>query len=143
MNISDLIITEPNVIPTSSGSIMHLLKNTDAVFRGFGECYLSSIGMNDVRAWKLHNLMTCNLLVIKGLVKFVFVDNRMINTSQTVTDEIIIGPDNYKRITVPPGITFGFQGICDDNLIINIANICHNESEVSRFNIDSIKYNWN
>jgi dTDP-4-dehydrorhamnose 3,5-epimerase len=81
--------------------------------------------------------MTLNLIVPSGSVKFVFFD---LNKNFR---EIISGRDDYKRITVPPKIWFGFQGLGEENLILNIANVRHDNNEVERKDFNLIDYKWN
>ena len=58
-------------------------------------------------------------------------------------EEIIISPNTYLRLTVPPGIWFGFKGLGKHiNLISNIADIEHDPSEVQRKSLSEIEYNW-
>ena len=86
----------------------------------------------------MHKEMTLNLIVPLGDVRFVFTDG---NGS---FKEEIIGEKNYKRLTVPPHIWFGFQGKgADKSLILNLANIAHDEEEVERVPLDSFNFNWN
>ena len=48
-------------------------------------------------------------------------------------EEVILSPNEYIRLTVPPGIWFGFKGLGKPvNLISNIADIEHDPSEVER-----------
>ena len=54
-----------------------------------------------------------------------------------------IGINRYMRITVPPGIWFGFKGISDGlNLICNVADIPHDPDEVSRKSINEFDIDW-
>ena len=54
-----------------------------------------------------------------------------------------IGENNYARITVPPGIWFGFQNLAESkSLLLNLASIPHEPTEVDRQAIKDIKYNW-
>jgi dTDP-4-dehydrorhamnose 3,5-epimerase len=47
------------------------------------------------------------------------------------------------RITVPPGIWFGFQGLSQpQSLVLNIANIEHNPSEVENADLKAFKFDW-
>ena len=56
---------------------------------------------------------------------------------------IDIGLENYSRITVPPGIWFGFQGLMPSpNLILNIGNLPHDPSEVDLKNLEEVPFNW-
>ena len=55
-----------------------------------------------------------------------------------------IGVDRFVRITVPPGIWFGFQGLhTAQSLLLNIANIPHDPNEVERLALTDINYDWN
>ena len=79
----------------------------------------------DIKAWKKHKIMTLNLVVISGLIKFVFYDDR-IGSSKGNFSEFLLGPDNnYSRLTVPPEIWMGFQG-CQSgkNIFIEYCRYC-------------------
>lgn len=125
-------------IDIDGGNVLHGIKKTDSGFIDFGEAYFSIVNFNAVKAWKLHQSMTLNLVVPIGRVLFVFFlpDN---NTFK----EIVIGENNYQRITVSPGIWFGFKGLHEsDSLIMNVADIEHNPKEVLRKSVNEFKYNW-
>ena len=75
-------------------------------------------------------------------VKFVFFEDANEIANKFRIEEI--GENRYERITVPPGIWFGFQGIdYPQSLIMNIANIPHQASEVERLSLNKINYVWN
>jgi dTDP-4-dehydrorhamnose 3,5-epimerase len=72
-----------------------------------------------------------------GQVIFVFVDEigdyRLEN----------VGPSRYVRLTVPPGIWFGFKGLGHPiSMLMNLANIAHDPSEVERKGLSEIAYKW-
>ena len=135
--ISDIIVSKVDKKKVVNGDIYHGIKSHDLGFKNFGEVYFSFINFNKIKGWKKHTKMTLNLLVPVGLVKFVFYDeNKKII-------EYIIGSDNYLRLTVPPNIWFGFQGLSHgDNLIMNLADIPHSDDEVEKKKINEIKYKW-
>lgn len=137
--INEITINKLRQIPVAGGDIFHLLKKSDPEFLGFGEAYISTVDHGHIKAWKRHLKMTMNLVVISGLVKFVFYDE----SSKKYRCEII-GNNNYVRLTVPPGLWFGFKGVSTDNknLVINFADIEHDIGEVERRSIDEIIYNW-
>ena len=125
-------------ITTPNGDVLHVLKKTDEDFIRFGEIYFSWIEKGSIKAWKKHNSMTMNLVVPCGKVKFVFFDEN----SHTYRKEEI-GEDNYTRLTIPPGLWFGFKDMTNDkSLITNIADIEHDKNEVHRLDINEIKYDW-
>ena len=54
-----------------------------------------------------------------------------------------IGVSTYVRITVPPKIWFGFQGMSEKpSLVLNVANLPHDPAEVERKMKEEIYFNW-
>ena len=132
-----------NIIESESGSIMHALKKTDPGFQDFGEVYFSTVVKEAVKAWKLHQRMTLNLVVPAGSVLFCFIDLREKSSTWNETCKIILSQEPYSRLTVPPGIWFGFKGLSDGlNLICNVADIAHEPNEIKRKNIYEIEMDW-
>lgn len=139
-NILNEIKTTPlETIRREGGSVLHGIKKSDIGYDGFGEAYFSVIENNKIKAWKCHQQMTMNLVVPYGQVKFVFCDKN----SNPRFKVIEIGQNNYQRITVPPNIWFGFQGRYPPySLILNLANVEHDPTEVKRLLIDEIYFKW-
>jgi dTDP-4-dehydrorhamnose 3,5-epimerase len=127
--INNEIITTPlKQVNVEGGNVLHALKNTDNGYHGFGEAYFSWIEHGSIKAWKRHLRMTMNLIVPVGKVQFVFITDE----GNLLVREII-GEDNYVRITVPPGIWFGFKGeFAPKSLVLNLASITHDPDEVER-----------
>ena len=139
--INDALITQLDVIDTPGGNVMHAMKETSAGYAGFGEAYFSQVDKGIIKAWKRHKNMTLNLVVPVGEIKFVLFDDR--DVSNTRFQEIIISRKNYCRLTVPPMVWMGFQGLSNDgSMLLNIANIEHDPGEVDRLEIDKMNYNW-
>ena len=142
MMIKGLLISKLDVIDVPGGNVMHAMKSTSLGYEGFGEAYFSQIEKDAVKAWKRHKKMTLNLIVPVGEIRFIFFDDR--NATKTQFQEVIISKQNFCRLTVPPMIWMGFQGLSDSaSVLLNIANIEHNVYEVDRKNIEQIKFNWN
>ena len=139
MNLLDQIqVTPLQQISTHGGDVWHALKSTEKSFDGFGEAYFSWVELNSIKAWKQHLRMTMNLVVPIGTVRFVFCDL----LRHTFREEQI-GASNYSRITVPPKIWFGFQGIsAKTSLVLNVANLPHDPAEVERKMKEEIYFNW-
>jgi len=141
--LSGMIKTELKIITADSGSIYHGVKNRDKGFNDFGEVYFSSVNKNAIKAWKLHRKMTLNLLVPFGEVLFNFLDIRENSDTYKNIFKIILSQKPYCRLTVPPGIWFGFKGLSDGlNLICNVADIPHDPKEVVRKEINEIVAKW-
>lgn len=138
-NLNDIIITELSHFPVEGGSVLHAMKGDEIGYKGFGEVYFSFINPGAVKAWKLHRCMTLNLVVPLGNVRFVFCDTH-IKGKYRVEE---IGESNYVRLTVPPNIWFGFQGISSQpSLVVNIADFKHDQNEVNRKEIAAFCYVW-
>ena len=118
--------------------VMHAMKAEDDGYNGFGEAYFSWVDQGAVKAWKQHQCMTMNLVVPVGEVRFVF----LASSSDSAFREERIGTSNYARLTVPPGIWFGFQGIGQQNLVMNLANMAHDPTEALHRDLDEILFNW-
>ena len=126
--MKQIIIKPLKRINVEEGDVLHVLKYSDDEFHGFKEAYFSTIKENKIKAWKRHLLMTMNLIIPIGRVQFNFYDN-----NQNLLKNIIVGEDNYCRITVPPMIWFGFKGLSSHpSYILNISDESHNPSEVER-----------
>ena len=69
-----------------------------------------------------------NLIVPIGKVQFIFYDE-----NKNLLKNLMIGEENYSRITVPPMIWFGFKGVSlNTSYILNISNEIHDPLEVER-----------
>ena len=138
-NLNNIVITQLSTFDVDGGRVMHGIKKNDIGYVGLGEVYFSYIDPKAVKAWKKHNRMTLNLVVPLGKVRFVFCDP-LSEGHYRVED---VGEGNYVRLTVPPGIWFGFQGIAlQPSLVTNIADLQHDSAEVERQAVLSFDYQW-
>ena len=141
--LEGMIKTPLKIIKSEKGSVMHVLKNNDQGFSNFGEVYFSTVNQNVVKAWKLHKRMNLNLVVPFGAVLFAFLDVREKSSTVNQNFKIVFSHSSYFRLTVPPGIWFGFKGVSHGlNLICNVADIPHDPQEVLRKGIDEIDMDW-
>lgn len=123
-------VTDLAVIPGARGSVMHVLSETAPGFSGFGEAYFSTVDHGAVKGWKLHREMVCNLVVPVGEVRFVIFDDRPGSVSRGRFQEVVLSPDDYRRLTIPPSLWFAFQGrSTSTNLILNVASVAHSPAE--------------
>ena len=132
-----VIISPLKKIHHPKGDILHAIKRSDTGFNGFGEVYFSNINRGDIKGWKKHTKMILNLVVPVGEIEFV-----IYNESQKKFFNIIISQKNYQRITINSGLWLAFQGIADQNILLNLSNIEHNPDEAINLNLDEIQYNW-
>jgi len=143
LNIDGVLLTPLKVIEVQGGNVMHGMKKSDTGYLGFGEAYFSMVESGAVKAWKRHKLMTLNLIVCSGGVRFVMYDDRKDSVSKNMFQEALLSNDNYCRLTIPPMVWFGFQGIrSETNMLLNIVDIEHSPEEIDRLKLNEINYNW-
>jgi len=141
MKLDDIIVTPLRRIETVGGDVLHAMKQSDAGYVGFGEAYFSWVSVGAIKAWKRHIQMTMNVVVPVGQVRFVFCCVNTVGDEEFRVEQIGVG--RYARITVPPGIWFGFQGFhVSPSLVLNIASIPHDQNEVERLALTEIDYEW-
>ena len=127
------------------GKIMHMLRNDDDNFIGFGEIYFSCVQHGKIKAWHLHEKMILNYAVPYGNIKLVLYDPRINSKTKGNIQEISLGEDNYCLVTIPPKIWSGFVGISLNTAIVaNCSTIPHDPNELKRLDpLDPlIPYNW-
>lgn len=141
--IDGVLLSPLKIIKVAGGDVLHALKSEESGYFGFGEAYFSSVNSGAVKAWKRHREMYLNLIVPSGRIRFVVYDDRQNSSSFGRIGEIILSTDNYYRLTVPPMLWVGFQGVCDcRSILLNVANIQHQESEADRKEPSEINYEW-
>jgi dTDP-4-dehydrorhamnose 3,5-epimerase len=136
---SEPTLTQLKRFHVEGGDVLHALKKSDNTFINFGEVYFSIINEGCIKAWKRHNLMTLNLVCPIGKVLIVL----LIDSENGIYRTEEIGESRYLRLTIPPGIWFGFKGIGDgSSLIMNVADIEHDPNEVDRCDCSEFNFNW-
>lgn len=144
--IEGLKITDLKEISDPKGSVLHMLRNDDELFKSFGECYFSEVNSGHIKGWKKHSIQSQNISVPIGKVRFVLYDPREnSDTYQTISLIDLGRPNNYKRLHIPPGLWYSFQSISSyTSLIVNCADIPHSPKESKTLPIDTklIPYSW-
>ena len=143
INIDGIVLTPLKNIILPKGNILHGIKKDDNGFAGFGEAYFSTVNYNEVKGWNYHREMTLNLVVPIGKVTFIIYDDRKSGNSKGSFFKVSLSTSNYKRLTIPPKLWVAFKGEdVDTNLILNIANIVHDENEIKKLDLKEIPYNF-
>lgn len=142
--IDGVLITPQREIETPGGNVFHALKAGAPGFQGFGEAYLSTLAPNYIKPWKRHNLMTLNVVVPVGKIRFVMFDDRSDSPTHQQFQAVTLGnPDHYVRLTVPPGVWMAFQSrSAATSWLINIADLKHDPQEADRLPLGDIFFNW-
>ena len=143
IKIQGVLFSPVKKINHDNGNLLHIIRNFDEGFDGFGEAYISTINYNKIKAWKKHVKMTTNMVVPIGKVKMIIFDDRPGSLTNGVFNEYIMSINNYCRLTIPPNLLYGFMGLDKSvNMIINVASISHDPNEQINYEKNHLKYNW-
>lgn len=113
------------------GAVLPMLRADKPPFDRFGEIYFSLVHAGQAKGWNRHRRLTCNLAVVHGAVRFLFVDGT------GAMQEHLLSPENYALLVVPPGIWTAFAAVGEgDGLIANCATEPHDPAEVERRALD-------
>lgn len=141
--IEGLLLSPLKIIDHDKGNIFHGLKVSDESYAGFGEAYFSTVKGGEIKGWKKHLKMTLNLIVPLGSIRFVALDARNASPTKGQWFEVVLGQENYQRLTIPPGVWLAFQGVKDgQNMLLNIASIEHDPSEAVSLPLEDLSYEW-
>jgi len=141
--IEGVLLNPLKIIDVPGGDVLHGMKCSDLGYTGFGEAYFSTIESGAVKAWKRHRKMTLNLIVPVGSVRFVIYDDRKNSKSYGQFQEVFLSKVNYCRMTVPPMVWLGFQGVDGStSMLLNIADIEYHPEEADKKEMNRLKYNW-
>lgn len=144
VTIEGVLLTPLKQIHHPLGDVFHAMKKSDVGFSGFGEAYFSTIHYKDIKPWKKHLKMILNFVVPVGAIRFVIYDDRKESSTCGNFFDVILGTENYQRITIPAGLWVAFCGVGETyNLLLNLANLEHDPLEVERKEgLNAIIYKW-
>ena len=134
-------LTKLKKINLPKGNVLKFIDKKNKNFIKFGEVYFSFVNYKSIKAWKMHKKMTLNIVVPIGNVRFVLFEMKKNKVSKI--EEIKIGQDDYRLLTINPKIWYGFIGISKNpSMIVSLTNMLHDENEMVRENINFFDYNW-
>ena len=142
--IEGVKISELKVISDKRGKIMHMMRTDSPFFKKFGEIYFSTIYKDIIKGWHLHLTSTLNYACIKGKVKLVLFDDRKNSSTKGSYQELILSPEDYFLVTIPPNIWNGFKGLGkSESIIANCLTLPHDEKEMVRKEPSDKNFNYN
>lgn len=141
--IEGVIITPLKIIDVIGGDVLHAMKSSDSGYSGFGEAYFSKVDSGAIKGWKRHQVMTLNLIVPVGSIRFVIYDDRPQSVTEGMFQEIELSQQNYNRLTIPSLTWVAFQGVdANTSILLNIASIPHEPSESENKELKEITFDW-
>lgn len=143
--IAGVIVTPLKRIADERGAVLHMLRADAPHFQGFGEIYFSVVNHGVIKGWKRHTRMTLSLAAPSGRIRLALLDDRPGSPTAGNVQTVVMAPDNYVLVTVPPGVWSAFQGLSAPSAILaNCANIPHDPTEAHTVPADQppLPYSW-
>ena len=143
--IEGVIVQPLRRIADERGSVMHMLRSTDAHFIAFGEIYFSTVYPGVVKGWHFHKQMVLNYVVPHGSIKMALYDDREGSRTQGEVQEVFLGEQNYVLVQVPARVWNGFKGLGSmPSVVANCASLPHDPAEIVRVDPhrNDIPYDW-
>jgi len=129
------------------GSLMELLRCDDAIFRKFGQAYVSLNYPGVVRGWHYHKKQDDHLAVVKGMAKVALYDAREGSPTQGQVDEFFLGEQNNILLKIPMGVMHGYKTVgTEPTLLINFPSEAYDPQQPDEYRLpwdtDQIPYDW-
>ena len=129
------------------GSLMELLRCDDAIFRKFGQAYVSLNYPGVVRGWHYHKKQDDHLAVVKGMAKVALYDAREGSSTQGEVDEFFLGEQNNILLRIPVGVMHGYKTVgTEPSLLINFPSEPYDPQQPDEYRLpwdtDQIPYDW-
>jgi len=135
------------VIPDERGRLMEMLRSDDALFRGFGQVYLTTAYPGAVKAWHYHKRQWDHFVCVRGMMKVVLFDDRDGSPTRGAINEFFMGDHRPILVQIPPLVYHGFKCISDEEaMVINCPTELYNYSDPDEFRAPAhggpIPYDW-
>jgi dTDP-4-dehydrorhamnose 3,5-epimerase len=129
------------------GSLMELLRCDDAIFRKFGQAYVSLNYPGVVRGWHYHRKQDDHIAVVKGMAKVALYDAREGSPTQGQVDEFFLGEQNNILLKIPMGVMHGYKTVgVEPSLLINFPTEPYDPQQPDEYRLpwdtDQIPYDW-
>jgi dTDP-4-dehydrorhamnose 3,5-epimerase len=129
------------------GYLMELLRCDDAIFRKFGQAYVSLNYPGVVRGWHYHKKQDDHFAVVKGMVKVALYDAREGSPTQGQVDEFFLGEQHSILLKIPVGVMHGYKTVGNEpSLLVNFPTEPYDPQEPDEYRLpwdtDQIPYDW-
>ena len=145
--IDGVKIKELKVVPDERGRLMEILREDDAIFKKFGQVYMTTAKPGVVKAWHYHKLQIDNFTCIIGSIRLALYDARTNSPTFKEVNEFILSLDTPRLIQIPVNVYHGFKCISDNEaVVINVPTRVYNRTSPDEYRIDpydnDIDYDW-
>ncbi|KPK47828.1 MAG: dTDP-4-dehydrorhamnose 3,5-epimerase [Dehalococcoidia bacterium SM23_28_2] len=145
--IEDVEIKQLTKHADERGYLMELMRCDDAIFRKFGQAYVSLNYPGVVRGWHYHKKQDDYFAVVKGMVKVALYDAREGSPTHGQVDQFFLGEQNSILLKIPVGVMHGYKTVSTEpSLLINFPTEPYDPQEPDEYRLpwdtDEIPYDW-
>jgi dTDP-4-dehydrorhamnose 3,5-epimerase len=145
--IHNVQIKQLKVIPDERGRLVEMLRADDALFKKFGQVYMTTAYPGVVKAWHYHKRQWDHFVCVRGMVKVVLYDGREDSPTRGEVNEFFMGEHRPILLQIPPLVYHGFKCISDyEAMVINCPTELYNYDKPDEFRVDpqanDIPYDW-
>jgi dTDP-4-dehydrorhamnose 3,5-epimerase len=135
------------VHPDQRGRLFEILRSDDAIFKRFGQVYVTTAYPGIIKAWHYHKIQTDHFCCIHGRARLVLYDPRDSSPTRGNLMEFIIGPENLLLVAIPAGVYHGFQCVSEfEAIMINIPTEPYDPACPDEYRLDwksgEVPYSW-
>jgi dTDP-4-dehydrorhamnose 3,5-epimerase len=145
--IDGVAVKQLRVMCDERGRLMEMLRSDDALFKGFGQVYLTTAYPGVVKAWHYHRKQWDHFVVVSGMMKVVLYDSREGSPTRGLVNEFFLGDHNPIMVQIPPMVYHGFKCVSDrEAIVINTPTEVYCYKEPDEYRVDphhnDIPYDW-
>ncbi|UCF68328.1 MAG: dTDP-4-dehydrorhamnose 3,5-epimerase family protein [Acidobacteriota bacterium] len=107
---------EPRV--DERGRLVELFRRDDPATRDYGQIHVTTLYPGVVKAWHRHRRRADVIAVVAGMARLGLYDERQGSATEGELNQFFLGVHAPMRITIPPGVWFGFKGMGTDEAVI-------------------------
>ena len=122
------MIKKLKVIQNKLGNIIKLLNKKE--LKLIREVYISEVKFKKTKGWNFHKKANCKIIVIDGQIKIHLTKNFK------TYKKIILPCENNKLLTIKPKTWFKFEGIKQNNKLINFIDTPYDKKEIKKKKIN-------
>ena len=116
--IAGVLVKNLEVRADERGRFVELVRADEPGLGAFGQVHLTTLYPGVVKAWHRHRHRTDTVCVVSGMARLGLYDAREDSKTKEELNQFFLGVHAPLRITIPPGVWFGFKGIGDGEALM-------------------------
>jgi len=145
--IDGVVVKKLRIIPDDRGRLMEILRSDDAIFKKFGQVYMTTAFPGVVKAWHYHKKQDDNFTCICGKMRLALYDARKDSPTYKEVDDFVISLETPMLVHIPKNIYHGFKCVSDtEAIVINTVTLPYNSKDPDEYRLDAyendIPYDW-